>query len=254
VSISNHDRKILWAKSGNRCAICKAVLVAEETAHDPAAVVGDEAHIVARSPGGPRAESLDETELDSYRNLILLCKVHHKIIDDQPHEYPKERLHEIKAGHEEWVEQTLGQEGLAPVRLVAEQSLESVGLRLLLSGRAVWDIASKATSFRRGSLPNDADLEASDLADRFLDDVTEWGEISEEVAEQMSRIREAERLFSGWLLELAQRDLLVFGGLRRLRLEGGIGPPQLWWEGMFQVMRAKDLPGAEDPQRTTQQP
>jgi len=87
MTISDRDRKILWARSGNKCSICKASLVVEEMVGDPAAVVGDEAHIVARSAGGPRAGLLDESKLDHYENLILLCKLDHKTVDDQPNEY-----------------------------------------------------------------------------------------------------------------------------------------------------------------------
>jgi hypothetical protein len=174
MTISDRDRKILWAKSGNRCAICKASLVVEKTASDPAAVVGDEAHIVARSAGGPRAGLQQESKLDSYENLILLCKVDHKTVDDQPNEYTIERLHTIKSHHEGWVRQALGRESLAPetelwsraasLRLVADPSFGPVQLALLVSGRAVWEVVADSHSFRRGSIPDDSDPEASDLA------------------------------------------------------------------------------------------
>ena len=250
VSISDRDRKILWARSGNKCAICKASLVAEKTANDPAAIVGDEAHIVARSARGPRAGLLEDSMLDAYGNLILLCKVHHKIVDDQPNEYTDERLHNIKDQHEEWVRRTLGREGLSPeselrsraasIRLVTDPSFGPIQLALLLSGRAVWQIISDAHSFRRGSLPDDSDPEASDLADQFLDDATEWGEISEVISDSVSSIRQAERELTEWLDRLAQRDLVVYGGRRRLMLQGGMGPPGYWWEAILQVMRAND--------------
>jgi len=240
VSISDRDRKILWGNSGNKCAMCKASLVAEKTANDPAAIVGDEAHIVARSAGGPRAGLLEDSKLDAYGNLILLCKVHHKIIDDQPNEYTVERLHGIKGQHEEWVRQTLEQEGLAPVRLVANQPLESVQFSLLLSGSAVWELVSNVQSYRLGSLTDDSDPEASDLADEFLDDVKDCGEMSEEIADQVSGVRRAERALTEWLNRLAQRGLVVYGGRRRLKIQGGVGPPGYWWEAILQVMKAND--------------
>jgi hypothetical protein len=256
VSIGERDRKILWARSGNTCAICRASLVAEKTASDPAAIVGDEAHIVARSPRGPRGGLLDDSKLDTYENLILLCKVHHKVIDDQPCEYSKERLQEIKAYHEEWVRQTLGREHPTPevelwsrgasIRLVADPSFGPVQLALLLSGRAVWEVVSSTHSLRRGTLPDDSDPEASDLADQFLDDATEWGEMSGVISDHVSGIREAERELTAWLDRLAQRGLVVYGGRRRLILRGGTGPPAYWRESILQVMRAND------PQLATQ--
>jgi hypothetical protein len=83
VSISDKDRKILWDRSGNRCALChRHILVAERTSADDAAVVGDEAHIAAQSLGGPRYGECARGEIDSYENLILLCKTDHKRVDD----------------------------------------------------------------------------------------------------------------------------------------------------------------------------
>jgi hypothetical protein len=46
------------------------------------------------APGGPRAGGLDGDRLDSHKNLILLCREHHKQIDDQFKHYTVERLHQ----------------------------------------------------------------------------------------------------------------------------------------------------------------
>src|SRR4051794_26506610 len=107
MAMTDRDRKILWGRAGNRCAMCRRVLVAERTDGDPEAVVGDEAHIAARSPGGARYGECEAPIVDAYENRVLLCKVHHKIVDDQPGEYTVDRLHRIKADHEAWVDSTL---------------------------------------------------------------------------------------------------------------------------------------------------
>jgi hypothetical protein len=195
--------------------------------------------------------------IDAYENLILLCKVDHKVVDDQPGEYTKQRLHEIQVRHEEWVMQTLGQENphrgadlwsrVAPIRLRPDPSLGPVKLTLLASGRAVWEVISNAHSFRRDSLQDDSDPEASDLADEFLDAAKDWGEISGEISDQAG-IRKAERQFTVWLDRLAQRGLVVYGGRRRLILEGGTGPPTYWWESIMQVVRVSDLLGGQPPE------
>jgi len=116
VSISDKDRKILWGRSGNRCALChRHILVAERTSADDDAVVGDEAHIAAQSLGGPRYGECARGEVDSYENLILLCKTDHKRVDDQPQHFTVARLRQIKTEHEAWVERTL--DGLPGVDL-----------------------------------------------------------------------------------------------------------------------------------------
>ena len=104
MGISLKTHKILWGRSGGKCAICKRDLVIDATdSGDDPSVVGDEAHIIARMESFTRGdhESVPPEQRDHYSNLILLCKVDHKIIDDCPTEYTVERLREIKANHEE---------------------------------------------------------------------------------------------------------------------------------------------------------
>jgi hypothetical protein len=60
---------------------------------------GEECHIVAQSPGGPRAAEI--ADVDGYQNLILLCRKHHKQVDDQRAHFTVERLKEIKREHEQ---------------------------------------------------------------------------------------------------------------------------------------------------------
>ncbi|MEX1252935.1 MAG: hypothetical protein WEE64_01210 [Dehalococcoidia bacterium] len=75
---------------------------------DGESLVGDACHMVARQSSAARGHSqLTSDERDRYNNLILLCKVHHKLVDDQPGEYSVERLFQIKRQHEAWVAESL---------------------------------------------------------------------------------------------------------------------------------------------------
>lgn len=110
MSIGLKTHKLLWGKSGNRCAKedCRHELIADETETDDESVIGDEAHIVAKSEDGPRGISpLSSEDRDKYDNLILLCRIHHKIVDDQPGEYTVEKLRKMKKEHENWVSKSL---------------------------------------------------------------------------------------------------------------------------------------------------
>jgi len=94
----------------------------DRAASDDESIVGDIAHIVARDEdgvAGPRSvASLSPEERDrfatlivnrnKYANLVLLCKNHHKQVDDQPSAYQVGRLLEIKERHETWVRESLG--------------------------------------------------------------------------------------------------------------------------------------------------
>lgn len=109
MAISDKTRKLLWGRSGHRCAKCRAVLSVDATASDDDAVIGDECHIVARSDDGPRADSqMPQEARDAYPNLILLCRNCHKEIDDQRIEFSPDRLSKMKGDHERWVRETLG--------------------------------------------------------------------------------------------------------------------------------------------------
>lgn len=110
MGIQLKSHKMLWGRSGNICAFpdCKKELVMDISETDDMSVVGEEAHIVAREPDGPRGDSpLSSEQRDKYGNLILMCSIHHKIIDDHPKIYPVELLHEYKRNHENWVRQNL---------------------------------------------------------------------------------------------------------------------------------------------------
>lgn len=109
MSISTKTQKMLWGRGANRCAICRKELVMDATETDDESVVGEACHIVAASPDGPRGISpLTAEERDKYSNLILMCNVHHKQIDDQYVEYSVEKLLAMKAEHEGWVRAQLG--------------------------------------------------------------------------------------------------------------------------------------------------
>jgi hypothetical protein len=70
-----------------------------------AVVVGEHCHIVGEKETSPRGNSpLSTQDRDRHPNLILLCAEHHKIIDDNVGDWPVERLHQVKADHEIWVE------------------------------------------------------------------------------------------------------------------------------------------------------
>lgn len=113
MSITLKTHKLLWGKSGNRCAFedCKNELIMDETETDDESVIGDEAHIVARKETGPRGiSSLSKDDRDKYENLVLLCRIHHKVIDDQHKFYTVEKLNELKKTHEKWVKESLDQD------------------------------------------------------------------------------------------------------------------------------------------------
>lgn len=91
--------KRLYALSGNLCAFpgCPTPVIDPESG----VVISQVCHIKAREEGGPRFDRTQtEDERNAFENLILLCNVHHKIIDTDIAAYPVERLQKMKAEHE----------------------------------------------------------------------------------------------------------------------------------------------------------
>src|SRR5208337_5236390 len=112
-NINVREQKILCLRSGNRCALpeCRALLVIEKTVGDKESIIGEMAHIKGEQPTAARYDpTMSDEERNSYENLILVCRNHHKAIDDQPNTYTVEKLRTIKQAHEAWVRQRLAEE------------------------------------------------------------------------------------------------------------------------------------------------
>ena len=111
MSIDSRTKKVLWGKSGGKCAFCRADLIIEGAKRTDTSVVGEVCHIHSSKPNGPRYDNNYSTELlDTYDNLILFCAIHHKLIDDQCDTYTSERLTQMKTNHEAWVAKQLSVE------------------------------------------------------------------------------------------------------------------------------------------------
>jgi hypothetical protein len=124
MAISDKSRKILWGRSGNRCAVCKTDLVLEKDPFNIYLNIGEECHIISKQPNGPRHKLMIDLDYDSCENLLLLCCNHHKMVDEQIEAYPEDKLIAIKTDHESWVKVNLDEnknyEELAPKSKLSE--------------------------------------------------------------------------------------------------------------------------------------
>ena len=108
MTISQRDIKLLWGRAAGRCSFpdCKIKLSQDKNQASDSFPLGEQAHIVGENKNTARGKSpLTTKERDSYFNRILLCPTHHTIIDNNPEDYPIEKLHIMKAQHELWVEE-----------------------------------------------------------------------------------------------------------------------------------------------------
>jgi hypothetical protein len=112
--------KRLFAQSGNRCAFpsCPLSII------DGATIVGEICHIKAANARGPRYDP-DQTaaERRGYGNLILLCRNHHVVVDDDPEAYTVERLIKMKTDHEQRTSLLSDEQAEKGIGLLIDQSV-----------------------------------------------------------------------------------------------------------------------------------
>lgn len=194
-------------------------MVMDATDTDEESVVGDECHIASRKPGGPRGNVTDRPDdADACENLILLCKVCHKLVDDQEREYGAGRLREIKVEHEKWVAVRLRSEAERAGDAARDTEERPDGKPVLLprvaSGRELFALlcGCDASRFDHDDLRHEGEVE---LVGGFLQNAQDWGDIADAV-EPMHAVRTRFQL-DGEIDELERSGFLVFGERRRQR-------------------------------------
>ena len=232
--ISDRDRKILWGRAANQCAMCRAELVQEHPSGS-LALVGDECHIVSPRTDGPRGIAVPgpHPELDAYDNLILLCAVDHRRIDQLPDEFPIDALRALKLSHELWQRTRRADVGPTEVRV---KRATTPYLRELLSGR---DVLGVMVGAEESSLDNEdvADEEEAALIGSFLQSALDWSEIWDDIG---PAARVDATLAVGRELEtLRARGWRAFGSRATGRLVGGvISSPSPWTTAFLHVVRS----------------
>lgn len=236
MATSDKTRKILWGRSGNRCAICRHDLIVDATPTDDESVVGEECHVVSGKGHGPRFDSsLPEDRLNDPENLILLCRVHHKMVDDQRETYTVEALRALKANHEKWVSSALTKERrIPPVRVRRIKDKIPTHLVRLTFGSALLAIVDGANGFAFEHDEPKSETEVG-LLSGFLQEAQDYGDLSGDL-EAGDRVKAAYRM-STLLEEMEEAGFWVFGGREVRQLEDGIGSPSAFPVAILQVLR-----------------
>ncbi len=231
--LTDAHRKLLWARSGGWCAICRCSLTQDETAADPAAIIGMEAHIVSEQPGGPRYRPMQIGEVDHYLNIILLCPNDHVRVDRQPGSFTESKLLEIKADHERWAKQRWDRH--RPVHLRDSKPGAPIPLYRATKGADVIDVVGNSHAFQYDK-PNDLTEDEVELLGGFLQDVNDWMDIWGDIG-PAGHLR-AELEVGQRLDELHRAGLVVYVGSRNQILEGGTGSPSRWQCAVLTIHRS----------------
>ncbi|QDX16385.1 hypothetical protein C6W84_17017 (plasmid) [Acinetobacter baumannii] len=97
MAISDRDTLLLYSRSAGLCNYCKKDVL--NPVYNDMSNLGERAHIYGKNEGSARYVP-EMANNDTYSNLILLCREHHKLIDDHPEKYPVNLLYKIKNDHE----------------------------------------------------------------------------------------------------------------------------------------------------------
>lgn len=232
--VSEKTRKILWGRSGNRCAICKCELVKEETDSDPAAIIGDECHIISKKSNGPRNNPNCNLELDHYDNLILLCKIHHKQIDDQPTRFNVDYLKNIKEKHTKWIHESLNENSNKETNDFNSKFNGISILPRIKTGTELVHIFqnTQAFEFDNDDLENEEEME---LLSGFFQELQDWGDILDEINSAGDVIR-CQFYFNKEITNLEKNGFLVFGE-RKLKKIKFLDQVDNWKIAIINVIR-----------------
>lgn len=211
MAISTKTRKMLWARSGNRCLLCRIELVQEVPEINSNLILGEECHIVSSKSDGPRGALDIPYDFDDYQNLMLLCANDHKRVDELTTIYTLEGLIQFKAIHENWVRTTLEKDISAFVNDQTNiKSMEKVS-----SGKKVLEIidGTHLYHFDHDEVRSDED---ADLIGNLFEGLKEWGDF-------LSDIEYTDRInlgidYTNRIKDLNQSGYILFGLRRRVRL------------------------------------
>lgn len=228
----------MWGRSGNRCAICKNEIVINSSPKGDESVVAEECHIISPQANGPRHDpSYTDEKLDAYENLILLCRTHHKLVDDQTLTFTADILRQMKVNHELWVTEKLSENPKEdkPVRLRRVKKNIPDALFHLTTGKEILDLVTGAMAyaFDHDELKSQGEVE---IVGAFLQNAQDWGDLSD-ILEASGRAQTAYDLTSS-IQELEKAGFLVFGGREVQILEGGAqATPSDWPIAIMKILR-----------------
>lgn len=206
-----------------------------KTFYDDTSIIGEECHIISTKPNGPRCHKiLQPREYDQSENLLLLCRVHHKLVDDQENTYTIEYLTEIKRKHEKCVNTTLSSNS-------QNENASFAILPRILTGEQLMASYAGCLVF---SFDNDEPQTDSEMRsiNSFHQQVQDWGDCWDEI-DSGERV-EAGYSLSKRIIDLARNGFWIFSirQTRKLQIMGkpGVDKSEAWPVFVMTIVRRRN--------------
>lgn len=211
MAITDKTRKALWAKSGNRCLLCRIELVQEADDTNDKVIIGEECHIISSKNKGPRGNTEQLNDFDHIDNLVLLCANDHKRIDELTDIYTVDTLRLFKTVHESWVKTTLERDVIAFTN--DQNNIKS--LPKITSGKQIVDLinGSQIFDFTHDELKNEGE---ANLIGGLFEELKDYGDILSDMS--YSDIAKLGIQYNEELEKLSDIGFLLFGLRRKIRL------------------------------------
>ena len=235
--ISRKTKNILWAKSGNLCAFCRCKLVIKPEISNDNSIIGEECHIISKKENGPRNKfKTDGMDYDSYDNLLLLCRNHHKLIDDQPENFSVNYLKELKENHEIWVSTTL-ENGAVKFKKETPSGEIQDFLPRIINGKQLFNTVKNVYGYEY-NYPEFENQDDAQIIGDFLQNIQDYGEMSADF--EIAEICKAEIELKKILEELEKDGYWLFGKQIKKQMCFSDKSIEIWNIAALSVVKTND--------------
>lgn len=211
-NLTINKKIILMGLCGGRCEFrgCEKSLV-EDMLTGKKSNLSNYAHIIASSENGPRGDAVLSKRLcNDENNIMVLCRDHHKEIDDFPEIYTVEVLKSMKKEHEDYIKDLM--------RIKKECSVIGVKYTASISNRVtkindedIIRCAIKQNRYCREEIINLSDSKADEREDsRFYE--LERDNIKSNFFQMIKPLLKKEKVCKIFLCAIAPQPLLIYLG------------------------------------------
>lgn len=211
--IADPKKLILMGLCGGKCEFrgCEKSIV-QDILTGEKSNFSNYAHIVASSANGPRGDRVLSSKLSNdENNIMVLCRDHHKEIDDFPEKYTVNILKDMKREHEEYIKDLMN--------ITKESSVIGVKYTVNISNRVtkindedIRKCAFRQNKYCKGEIINLSDSKADERNNsKFYE--FERDNIKNNFFQSIKPLLKKEKVYKFFLCAIAPQPLLIYLGM-----------------------------------------